>query len=145
MYKYFIHVNGLILMNFPNYSLPDYLGPSQLYVRIPSTEAAWDRSADDFAPSTDDTLTVGDLFSGSHHSRSYASFSSLAAWDFTTGMFISVFYNREDNASPLDYMKRIAPFLFWHMKTGIGRGVPSVGSDTTAPSNSLFRQENFTS
>jgi hypothetical protein len=40
--------------------------------------------------------------------------TSIAAWDFSTGMILGCFFKRQPSEPLLELIHRVTPFLFWN-------------------------------
>jgi hypothetical protein len=87
-----------------------------LNVRVPSSQRTWDASTEDYLADSDDHALIGGLFIGNTNCLSYQALTSIAAWDYSTGMILGCFFRRQPDEPLLEFMARLKPFLFWHFK-----------------------------
>ena len=75
----------------------------------------WDAGNNDHLQDVDDRTLIGDLFTGDADDSTYQALTSIAAWDFSTGMILGCFFKRQRGESLLELLPRVTPFLFWHL------------------------------
>lgn len=61
----------------------------------------------------DDRALVGGLFVDDAIHHPYQALTSVAAWDFSTGMILGTFFKRSPREPLVDLISRVRPFLFW--------------------------------
>lgn len=113
-FKVHVHLNSILMSHFSQFKPFDYLTPSMLKVRIPSSGSHWEGGD-------------GSLPCQGHGSRTVANFlgdyneltrlSDLIAWDFTLGMVIGCYLVRPAGETHRQLMMRLDPFLFIHLKS----------------------------
>ncbi|CAJ2504339.1 Uu.00g117330.m01.CDS01 [Anthostomella pinea] len=133
LFKTLVHLNALLITHLSMWPLFHYLDPAALDVRIPSSQIIWDSITDGKQQESDyGNLTVGSLFVGETSSPTYQALTSLAAWDFSTGMILGCFVNRQPGESLSQTMHRAAAkrHVLNEFMTYNFRGGGIVGMDT---------------
>ena len=82
----------------------------------------WDASIKDDLQKIEDGTLIGGLFMGDVNYLSYRALTSIAAFDFSTGMILGCFFKRKPGETLLELMPRVTPFLSWNLKIQAGRG-----------------------
>jgi hypothetical protein len=114
-FKTFIHINTILTENYAMFKPFEYLHPSKLRIRFPSTLSSWSSDASTSTVPGEEPLLVSDLSqSGVPGPRLYGLLGPLVAWDFTTGMILGCFISRQPDENYAAVLKRARPFLFMH-------------------------------
>lgn len=117
LFKASVHLNALLITHLPKFPLFDHFDPAMLNVRVPSSRRMWDVSRKDYLQDIDDRTLIGSLFIGDTNDLTYQTLTSIAAWDFSTGMILGCFHKRQPGEPLLELMPRVTPFLFWPLNT----------------------------
>ncbi|KFY11130.1 hypothetical protein V492_04628 [Pseudogymnoascus sp. VKM F-4246] len=114
LFKASVHLNAVLITHLPKFRLLDYFDPAMLNVRAPSPQEIWNASNKDYSQDGDNRAIIGSLFTGDTNHLTYQTLTSISACDFSTGMIIGCFNNRQPDEPLSELMRRLAPFLAWH-------------------------------
>ncbi|KLO81611.1 uncharacterized protein Y057_1242 [Fusarium fujikuroi] len=113
-FKVHVHLNSILMSHFSQFKPFDYLTPSMLKVRIPSSGLHWEGGDGSVPCQGHGSRTVAD-FLGDY--TELTRLSDLIAWDFTLGMVIGCYLVRPAGETHRQLMIRLDPFLFIHLKS----------------------------
>ncbi|KAH8891811.1 hypothetical protein GQ53DRAFT_137662 [Thozetella sp. PMI_491] len=115
-FKVSVHFTALLTTYFPDYRLSEFLDTSMLKVRVPSCHELWDTGAVDGSQAMGRGPLIESLFVAEPKCHKYPLLSSVAGFDFSTGMILGCYTQREPGEPLTKVMENVRPFLFWHLK-----------------------------
>ncbi|KAJ3539543.1 hypothetical protein NM208_g5438 [Fusarium decemcellulare] len=113
-FKLFLHVNGVIATHFPQFKYFEYFDPRVLDVSTPRN--ANEREFTTSQTQTKSSSTIANLFRTESTIPKAHLISRLVAWDLSLGLSLGCFMARDCNEDYPALMKRVGPYLFWHLK-----------------------------
>ncbi|EHK17823.1 uncharacterized protein TRIVIDRAFT_128617, partial [Trichoderma virens Gv29-8] len=116
LFKVQVHLNSLLINNFPQFKPFEYLTPQMLNVRVPSPEKIWEGNVSQLFEGNERNILVRNIFLDCVGSDGSKTLSLVIAWDFTLGMVLGCFLTRHPEESYVTLINRTTPFLLLHIK-----------------------------